>query len=46
MPNDVNPGQAIRFEPVAESKFKPLSIDSWNQEFYTVPEDFGGANFH
>lgn len=46
MPNDVNPGQAIRFEPVAESKLKPLSVDTWNKEFYAVPEDFSGASLH
>ena len=36
-------GQPIRFEPIAESKFKPLSLDSWTSEFYAVPEDFGGG---
>ncbi len=46
MPDTVNPGQAIRFEPIAETKFKPLSLESWNQEFYVVPADFGGANFN
>jgi hypothetical protein len=44
MPDDVNPGQAIRFEPVAESKLVPLNIDTWQQEFYVVPDDFGGAS--
>ena len=44
MPDNVNPGQAIRFEPVAESKLVPLSIDSWNKEFYVIPDDFGGAS--
>ncbi len=43
MPDIVNPGQAIRFEPVTESKLKPLTLDSWNKEFYAVPEDFGGG---
>ncbi|WP_167608236.1 amidohydrolase family protein [Maribellus sediminis] len=43
MPDNVNPGQAIRFEPVAESKLVPLNVDSWQKEFYTVPKDFGGA---
>jgi hypothetical protein len=44
MPDDVNPGQPIRFEPVTESKLVPLSIDSWHKEYYVVPEDFGGAS--
>jgi hypothetical protein len=44
LPDNVNPGQAIRFEPVAESKLVPLSIDRWNQEFYVIPDDFGGAS--
>jgi len=44
MPDTVNPGQPIRFEPVTQSKFKPLNKDSWNKKFYTVPEDFGGAS--
>lgn len=39
----VNPGQAIRFEPV-ESKFKPLTIEGWNNTYYASPIDFG-ANF-
>lgn len=43
MPDTVNPGQAIRFEPNTESKFKPLNRDSWNKEFYAVPNDFGGG---
>ncbi|MFH6767213.1 amidohydrolase family protein [Gaetbulibacter aquiaggeris] len=43
MPDTVNPGQAIRFEPVEESKLVPLDIESWQKEFYAVPHDFGGA---
>src|SRR5210317_416561 len=46
MPDNVNPGQAIRFEPVAESKLVPLNVDSWQKEFYTVPKDFGGASLN
>lgn len=38
-------GQPIRFEPRTESLFKPLSIEEWNEKFYAVPKDFGGANF-
>jgi len=38
----VNPGQPIRFEPV-ESKFKPLTINQWQEEFYASPIDFGGG---
>ena len=44
MPDNVNPGQAIRFEPVTESKLVPLSVDRWNKEFYVIPDDFGGAS--
>ena len=43
MPDTVNPGQPIRFEPVTESKLEPLSLDRWHQTFYVVPDDFGGA---
>ncbi|SIO14437.1 amidohydrolase family protein [Algoriphagus halophilus] len=43
MPDTVNPGQAIRFEPVEESKLVPLDIESWQKEFYAVPDDFGGV---
>jgi hypothetical protein len=43
MPDDVNPGQPIRFEPVAESKRVPLDVDTWKNEFYAVPQDFGGG---
>jgi len=46
MPDHVNPGQAIRFEPVAESKLVPLDIKSWQNEFYAVPQDFGGASLN
>jgi hypothetical protein len=46
MPDNVNPGQAIRFEPVAESKLVPLDIKSWQNEFYAVPQDFGGASLN
>ena len=38
-----NAGQPIRFEPQKEGRFKPLSIDSWTQQFYTPPVDFGGG---
>ncbi|MBL7472214.1 amidohydrolase family protein [Robertkochia sediminum] len=43
MPDTVNPGQPIRFEPVEESKLVPLDIESWENEFYAVPDDFGGV---
>jgi len=43
MPDDVNPGQPIRFEPQTESLFTPLSADSWHKTFYAVPKDFGGG---
>ncbi|MDB4410019.1 hydrolase [Gammaproteobacteria bacterium] len=38
-----NAGQPIRFEPQKEGRFKLLSIDSWTQQFYTPPVDFGGG---
>lgn len=38
-----NAGQPIRFEPQKEGRFKPLSIGSWTQQFYTPPVDFGGG---
>ena len=44
MPDNVNPGQAIRFEPVSESRLVPLNVDTWQNEFYVVPEDFSGAS--
>ncbi len=43
MPDTVNPGQPIRFEPVAESKRVPIDLESWQKEFYAVPHDFGEA---
>lgn len=43
LPDNINPGQAIRFEPITETKLVPLTIDSWNKEFYVIPDDFGGA---
>jgi hypothetical protein len=36
-------GQPIRFEVQEKSRFVPLSIEGWTQEFYSVPEDFGGG---
>ena len=42
MPDDVNPGQPIRFEPV-ESKFEPLTKEGWVKTFYASPIDFGGG---
>jgi hypothetical protein len=38
----VNPGQPIRFEPVA-SKFVPLTLEGWTKQFHAVPQDFGGG---
>lgn len=43
MPDDVNPGQPIRFEPQTKSLFTPISLDSWNKTFYALPKDFGGG---
>jgi len=39
----VNPGQPIRYEPV-ESRYEPITEESWTQTFYTSPIDFGGAS--
>ena len=36
-------GQAIRFEPLEEGRFEPLSIESWTGEYYVAPIDFGGG---
>jgi N-acyl-D-glutamate deacylase len=36
-------GQPIRFEPQKAGRFKSLSVESWTQEFYVAPIDFGGG---
>ena len=38
----VNPGQPIRFETV-ESRFEPITVENWTQQFYAAPVDFGGG---
>ena len=38
----VNPGQPIRYEP-EKSRFEPLTVENWTQQFYTSPVDFGGG---
>ena len=38
-----NAGQPIRFEPQKEGRFKSYSIESWTQQFYTSPVDYGGG---
>jgi len=38
----VNPGQPIRYEP-QKSRFEPLTVENWTQEFYASPVDFGGG---
>jgi N-acyl-D-glutamate deacylase len=38
----VNPGQPIRYEP-EKSRFEPLTLEHWTQQFYTSPVDFGGG---
>ncbi|TDQ19019.1 N-acyl-D-glutamate deacylase/dihydroorotase [Algoriphagus boseongensis] len=43
MPDTVNPGQPIRFEPVAESKRVPIDVEGWQKEFYAVPREFDGV---
>ena len=37
-------GQPIRFEPEAEPRFEPISVEKWNAEFTTgLPSDFDGC---
>jgi hypothetical protein len=38
-----NPGQPIRFEPLAKGLFEPLSIEAWQAKFMVAPVDFGGT---
>jgi formylmethanofuran dehydrogenase subunit A len=38
----VNPGQPIRYER-EKSRFEPVTIEKWTQEFYAAPVDFGGG---
>jgi hypothetical protein len=40
---DVNPGQPIRFEPEAKSRFQPLTKEGWRETFLVAPVDFCGA---
>ena len=40
----VFPGQPIRFEPEAEPRFEPISVEGWNAEFTTgIPSEFDGC---
>ena len=40
----VFPGQPIRFEPEAEPRFEPISVEGWNAEFTTgLPSGFAGC---
>ena len=39
----VNPGQPIRFKPVAESLFEELTVDSWTKAYMVAPIEFGGT---
>jgi N-acyl-D-aspartate/D-glutamate deacylase len=41
---DVTPGQPIRFPVETESRFEPLSVDNWKNEFLVAPVDFGGLD--
>ena len=41
---DVTPGQPIRFPEEAESRFEPLSVENWKNEFLVAPVDFGGLD--
>ena len=38
----VNAGQPIRYER-EKSRFQPLTVENWTQEFYASPVDFGGG---
>jgi hypothetical protein len=40
---DVNPGRAIRFTPLAQGLFEPLSVERWMEKYMVVPADFGGT---
>ena len=41
---DVNPGQPIRFPVEKKARFKPLSIDGWQNEFLVAPIGFYGLD--
>jgi len=41
---DVNPGQPIRFPVESKGRFKPLSIDGWQNEFLVAPIGFYGLD--
>lgn len=41
----VNPGQPIRFGP-EKSRFQPITVENWTQEYYAAPIDFGGGVPH
>jgi N-acyl-D-glutamate deacylase len=38
----VNPGQPIRYA-AEKSRFEPLTVENWTQQFYASPVDFGGG---
>ena len=38
----VTPGQPVRYAP-DKSRFEPITIEGWTQEFYAAPIDFGGG---
>ena len=38
----VSPGQPIRFAP-EKSRFEPVSVERWKQEYVAAPVDFGGT---
>ena len=43
---DVYPGQAIRFPVEDKSRFKPLSVENWKNEFLIAPVGFHGLDIH
>jgi len=42
---DVQPGQPIRFPVEEESRFEPLSLGDWKNEFLVAPVGFGGLDY-
>lgn len=39
----VNPGQPIRFEPEAKSRFEPISVEAWKYIYTVSAVEFGGT---
>jgi N-acyl-D-aspartate/D-glutamate deacylase len=43
LPN-VFPGQALRFPPEEKGRFKPLSVEDWQEQYMVPAVDFGGLS--